>query len=77
MRLNGMATELGINFETKNMLKSRNHLAVSRFFRTFAVQNKKRLKRNMVKLNNSDEYESIGTIKLTKEKFPKAFKAKV
>ena len=31
----------------------------------------------MVKLNNSDEYESIGTIKLTKEKFPKAFKAKV
>lgn len=31
----------------------------------------------MVKLNNSDEYESLGTIKLTKEKFPKAFAAKV
>ena len=31
----------------------------------------------MVKLNNSDEYESIGTIKLSKEKFPKAFQAKV
>lgn len=31
----------------------------------------------MVKLNNSDEYESIGLIKLTKENFPKAFKAKV
>ena len=31
----------------------------------------------MVKLNNSDEYESIGVIKLTKEKFPKAFAAKV
>ena len=27
----------------------------------------------MVKLNNSDEYESLGVIKLTKEKFPKAF----
>lgn len=31
----------------------------------------------MVKLNNSDEYESIGVIKLSKEKFPKAFAAKV
>lgn len=31
----------------------------------------------MVKLNNSDEYESIGTIKLSEEKFPKAFAAKV
>ena len=31
----------------------------------------------MVKLNNSDEYESLGTFKLTKEKFPKAFAAKV
>ena len=31
----------------------------------------------MVKLNNSDEYEALDTIKLTKEKFPKAFKAKV
>ena len=31
----------------------------------------------MVKLNNSDEYESIGTIRLSKEKFPKAFSAKV
>lgn len=31
----------------------------------------------MVKLNNSDNYESIGVIKLTKEKFPKAFQAKV
>ena len=31
----------------------------------------------MVKLNNSDEYESIGAIKLSKEKFPKAFAAKV
>ena len=31
----------------------------------------------MVKLNNSDEYESLGTIKLTKEKFTKAFDAKV
>jgi hypothetical protein len=30
-----------------------------------------------VKLNNSDEYEALDTIKLTKEKFPKAFKAKV
>ena len=30
-----------------------------------------------VKLNNSDEYESIGTFKLTKEKTPKAFAAKV
>lgn len=31
----------------------------------------------MVKLNNSDEYESIGVFKLTKEQTPKAFKAKV
>ena len=31
----------------------------------------------MVTLNNSDDYESLGTLKLTKEKFPKAFKAKV
>ncbi len=31
----------------------------------------------MVRLNNSDDYESLGTLKLTKEKFPKAFKAKV
>lgn len=31
----------------------------------------------MVKLNNSDEYESIGVIKLSKERFPKAFAAKV
>lgn len=31
----------------------------------------------MVKLNNSDEYESLGVIKLTKERFPKAFAAKV
>ena len=31
----------------------------------------------MVKLNNSDEYESIGKFKLTEEKTPKAFKAKV
>ena len=30
-----------------------------------------------VKLNNSDNYESIGTIVLTKEKFPIAFNAKV
>ncbi len=31
----------------------------------------------MVKLNNSDEYESIGTIRLSKRMFPKAFSAKV
>ena len=31
----------------------------------------------MVKLNNSDDYERLGTLKLTKENFPKAFKAKV
>ena len=31
----------------------------------------------MVKLNNSDEYESLPTIKLSKEKTPKAFEAKV
>ena len=31
----------------------------------------------MVKLNNSDDYESLGIIKLSKEKFPKAFQAKV
>ena len=31
----------------------------------------------MVKSNNSDEYESIGKFKLTEEKTPKAFKAKV
>lgn len=31
----------------------------------------------MVKLNNSDEYESLGSFKLDKEKFPKAFQAKV
>ena len=30
-----------------------------------------------VKLNNSEEYEALDTIKLTKEKFPKAFQAKV
>lgn len=30
-----------------------------------------------VRLNNSDEYESLGSFKLTKEKFPKAFAAKV
>lgn len=30
-----------------------------------------------VKLNNSDNYESIGAIILTKEKFPIAFNAKV
>lgn len=30
-----------------------------------------------VKLNNSDNYESIGVIKLTKEKFPIAFEEKV
>ena len=30
-----------------------------------------------VKLNNSDTYESIGKITLTKEKFPIAFNAKV
>ena len=31
----------------------------------------------MVKLNNTDEYESLGMIKLTKERFPNAFAAKV
>ena len=31
----------------------------------------------MVKLNNTDEYESLGVIKLTKERFPNAFAAKV
>ena len=31
----------------------------------------------MVKLNNSDEYDSIGKFKLSEEKFPKAYKAKV
>ena len=31
----------------------------------------------MVKLNNTDEYESLGVIKLTKERFPNAFDAKV
>ena len=31
----------------------------------------------MVRLNNSDEYESLGTFKLSEEKFPKAFAAKV
>lgn len=30
-----------------------------------------------VKLNNSEEYEALGKIKLSKEKFPKAFQAKV
>lgn len=57
----------------------RNYLVDSDFFRTFASRNNKTDKEsnNMVKLNNSDEYESIGVIKLTKEKFPKAFKAKV
>lgn len=30
-----------------------------------------------VKLNNSNEYESLPTIKLSKDKFPKAFNAKV
>ena len=30
-----------------------------------------------VKLNNSDEYESLPKIKLSKEKYPKAFNAKV
>ena len=30
----------------------------------------------MVKLNNTDEYESLGVIKLTKERFPNAFAAK-
>ena len=29
----------------------------------------------MVKLNNTDEYESLGVIKLTKERFPNAFAA--
>ena len=31
----------------------------------------------MVKLNNTDEYESLGVIKFTKERFPNAFAAKV
>ena len=31
----------------------------------------------MVKLNNTDECESLGVIKLTKERFPNAFAAKV
>ncbi len=31
----------------------------------------------MVKLNNEEEYESLPTFKLTKEKFPKAYQAKV
>ena len=31
----------------------------------------------MVKLNNTDEYESLGVIKLTKERFSNAFAAKV
>jgi len=31
----------------------------------------------MFKLNNSDEYEHLCNVKLTKEKFPKAFNAKV
>ena len=31
----------------------------------------------MVKLNNTDEYKSLGVIKLTKERFPNAFDAKV
>ena len=31
----------------------------------------------MVKLNNSGEYESIGIIKLSKDRFPKAFNMKV
>ena len=31
----------------------------------------------MVKLNNTDEYKSLGVIKLTKERFPNAFAAKV
>lgn len=31
----------------------------------------------MVKLNNSDEYEHLCNVTLTKEKFPKAFAAKV
>lgn len=31
----------------------------------------------MVKLNNSDNYESIGTIKLSEDKFPIAYRAKV
>ena len=30
-----------------------------------------------VKLNNSDEYESLGAFKLDKEHFPKAYQAKV
>ena len=31
----------------------------------------------MVKLNNTDEYKSLGVIKLTKERFQNAFAAKV
>ena len=31
----------------------------------------------MVKLNNTDEYESLGVIKLNKERFTNAFAAKV
>ena len=31
----------------------------------------------MVKLNNTDEYKSLGVIKLTKERFPNAIDAKV
>ena len=31
----------------------------------------------MVKLNNSDEYESLGKFKLTEEKTPIAYRAKV
>ena len=31
----------------------------------------------MVKLNNTDEYKSLGVIKLTKEQFPNAFAAKM
>ena len=31
----------------------------------------------MFKLNNSNEYEHLCNVKLTKEKFPKAFAAKV
>ena len=31
----------------------------------------------MVRLNNTEDYESLGKIKLTKESFPIAFKAKV
>ena len=31
----------------------------------------------MVKLNHTDQYESLGPIQLTKERFPNAFAAKV